>query len=389
MPFAAALSTASRAATAAEEVARAALHGLGGRSPDLAVAFYSPHLAADAADLASVLAERTGAKALVGVLGESIIGGSREVEDRPATALWVGAWDDSVSVDAFHLGLEETPDGPTLFGWPDALFEADLAQSLLLCFGDPYTFPVVDLFLPRVNEDYPGLTVAGGMASSPTGAGAPALILNGEVKEQGAVGALIRGARFRTVVSQGCRPVGRPLVVTKGDENVIAELGGQTPLDYLRTLLEEVSPQERDLMQRGLLLGVAMSEYRDRFRRGDFLIRNLIGLDPRTGALAVTDRVRRGQTVQFHVRDAATADEDLREMLEATGREGHRPAGGLMFTCNGRGTRMFREADHDAKTLQTVSGPLALAGFFAAGELGPVGGSNFIHGFTASAVLFE
>jgi small ligand-binding sensory domain FIST len=389
MPFAAALSTASRAATAAQEVALAALHGRGGRAPDLAVAFYSPHLAADAADLAGVLAERTGAKALVGVLGESVIGGSREVEDRPATALWLGAWDGSVSVDAFHLDLEETPDGPTLFGWPDALFEADLARSLLLCFGDPYTFPVVDLFLPRVNEDYPGLIVAGGMASSPTGAGAPALILNGEVKEQGAVGALIRGAKFRTVVSQGCRPVGRPMVVTKGEDNVIAELGGQTPLDYLRRLLEEVSPQERELMQRGLLLGVAMSEYRDQFRRGDFLIRNLVGLDPRTGALAVTDRIRRGQTVQFHVRDAASADEDLREMLQPTGDVRQRPAGGLMFTCNGRGTRMFREADHDAKTLQTVSGPLALAGFFAAGELGPVGGTNFIHGFTASAVLFE
>ena len=142
-------------------------------------------------------------------------------------------------------------------------------------------------------------------------------------------------------------------------------------------------------MQRGLLLGVAMSEYRDQFRRGDFLIRNLIGLDPRTGALAVTDRIRRGQTVQFHVRDADSAGEDLRELLHAARSDGHRPAGGLMFTCNGRGTRMFREPDHDAKTLQTVAGPLALAGFFAAGELGPVGGTNFIHGFTASAVLFE
>lgn len=389
MPFAAALSTAHTAATAAEEVAQAALSGLAGRSPDLAVAFYSPHHAANAADLASVLAERTGAKALLGVLGESIIGGSREVEDRPAVSLWVGSWDGSVSVDPFHLDLEETPDGPTLFGWPDALFETDPAKSLLLCFGDPYTFPVLDLFLPRVNEDYPGLPVAGGMASSPTGAGAPALILNGEVKERGAVGALIRGARFTTVVSQGCRPVGRPLVVTKGEDNVIAELGGETPLDYLRGLLEEVSPPEKELMQRGLLLGVAMSEYREQFGRGDFVIRNLIGLDPRTGALAVTDRVRRGQTVQFHVRDADTADEDLRDLLQTARRGGHRPAGGLVFSCNGRGTRMFPQPDHDARTLQAMAGPLALAGFFAAGELGPVGGTNFIHGFTASAVLFE
>jgi small ligand-binding sensory domain FIST len=388
MPFATALSTADKAATAAEEVARSALHSLGGRAPELAVAFYSPHLAADAGDLAHVLHERLRTKAMVGVLGESVIGGSREIEDRPALALWLGAWEAGVRVDAFHLDMEETPDGATLMGWPDALFDADPATSLLLCFGDPYTFPVVDLFLPRVNEDYPGLALAGGMASSPVGAAAPALILNGEIMEGGAVGALIQGARFRTVVSQGCRPIGRPLVVTKAQDNVIAELGGQTPLEYLRGLIEEVSPQEKDLMQRGLLIGVAISEYRDQFRRGDFLIRTLVGLDPRTGALAVTDRVRRGQTVQFQVRDAATADEDLRELLQTTAAD-RRPAAGLVFSCNGRGTRMFPEPDHDAKTLQAEAGPLALAGFFAAGELGPVGGKNFIHGFTASAVLFE
>src|SRR5262245_8312884 len=388
MPFAVALSTASDAACAAEEAAQAAQHSLG-RAPDLAIAFYSPHHAADAADMARVLHDRLGAKTLLGILGESVIAGSREVEDRPGVAVWVGAWDGDVGVDAFHLDLEQTPDGPTLFGWPDAMFEADPAQSLVIAFGDPYTFPAVDLFLPTLNDDYPGLPLAGGMTSSPTGAGAPALILNGEVKEQGAVGVLLRGAKFRTVVSQGCRPVGRPLVVTKGQDNVIAEVGGQTPLEYLRALLEQVTPQEKELMQRGLLIGVAITEYKDEFKRGDFLIRNLLGLDPRTGALALTDRVRRGQTVQFQVRDAETAGEDLKELLQAAKATGLKPGGGLLFSCNGRGTRMFPGPDHDAKAIQGELGPLALAGFFAAGELGPIGGKNFIHGFTASAVLFE
>jgi small ligand-binding sensory domain FIST len=388
MPFAAALSTAIPTTQAADEAAQAAVTVLG-RDPELAVAFYSPHHAANAADLACALAERTGAKALIGVLGESVIGGSREIEDRPALALWVASWGGAVTIDSFHLGLEETPDGPTLFGWPDALLEADPATSLLIAFGDPYTFPAAELFLPRVNEDHPGLAVAGGMASSPMGPGTPSLFLNGEVREQGAVGVLLRGARFRTVVSQGCRPVGRPLVVTKGQDNVIAEVGGQTPLDYLRTLLAEVTPAERELMQKGLLLGVATTEYRDEFRRGDFVVRNLVGLDPRTGALAVTDRIRRGQTVQFQVRDAASADQDLRELLKTATAEGTRPGGGLVFTCNGRGSRMFADPDHDARAIQAGAGPLALAGFFAAGELGPVGGTNFIHGFTASAVLFE
>jgi small ligand-binding sensory domain FIST len=388
MPFAAALSTAIPTGTAADEAAQAAVTVLG-RDPALAVAFFSPHHAANAAELASVLAERTGAKALLGVLGESVIGGSKEIEDRPAVSLWVAAWDEPVSIDPFHLVLEETPDGPTLLGWPDALLEADLKTSLMVTFGDPYTFPANELLLPRVNEDHPGLAVAGGMASAPMGAGTPSLVLDGEVKEQGAVGVLLRGAKFRTVVSQGCRPVGRPLVITKGEDNVIAEVGGQTPLEYLRSLLAEVSPADRLLMQKGLLLGVAISEYRDKFRRGDFVVRNLVGLDPRTGALAVTDRIRVGQTIQFQVRDAASADQDLRELLQMAKADGSKPAGGLVFSCNGRGSRMFAEPDHDAKMIQAEAGPIALAGFFAAGELGPVGGTNFIHGFTASAVLFE
>jgi small ligand-binding sensory domain FIST len=387
MPFAAALSTAEHAARAAEEVAHNVRSQLKS-TPDLAAVFYSPHHAAVASDIAESLIQHLEAKTVIGVLGESVVGGSKEIEDRPAVALWAATWDEAV-VDPFHLVLEETPDGPTLFGWPDAMLEADAKESLLLCFGDPYSFPVADLFLARMNEDHPGLPVAGGMASSPMGAGTPSLILDGEVKEQGAVGVLLRGANFRTLVSQGCRPLGRPLVITKGQDNIISELSGQTPLDYLRGLIEEVPAKEKELMQRGLLIGLAISEYRDQFRQGDFLIRNLIGLDPRTGSLAVTDRIRRGQTVQFQVRDAASADHDLHETLRMAKADGAKPAGCLLFSCNGRGTRMFSGPDHDAKAIQSELGPLALAGFFAAGELGPVGGTNFIHGFTASAVLFE
>ncbi len=390
MSFVSALSTSPHATRAAEEVSASVEHALAGVAPELAVVFFSPHHAADAAEMAVVFQERLGAPALIGVLGESIVAGVKEVENRPGVALWAGSWGGRMAIDAFHLDLEDTPDGPTLFGWPDAMFDANPADSLLIAFGDPYSFPAVELFLPRVNEDYPGLRLAGGMASNPTGPGSPSLLLNGEVQPQGAVGVLLRGpARMRTVVSQGCRPVGRPLIITKGQDNVILELGGRTPLEYLRGLLEEVPTHEKELMQKGLLIGIAISEYRDEFRRGDFLIRNLIGLDPRTGALAVTDRIRRGQTVQFQVRDAATASEDLREMLVTAKADSFRPKGGLVFTCNGRGTRMFGTADHDAKAIQSVAGPLGLAGFFAAGEFGAVAGQNFIHGFTASTVLFE
>jgi small ligand-binding sensory domain FIST len=157
-------------------------------------------------------------------------------------------------------------------------------------------------------------------------------------------------------------------------------------LQHLQDLWLTMTPRDHQLVQQGLMLGLAISEYRDSFGRGDFLVRHLIGMDREKGAIAVGDRVRVGQTVQFHVRDADSADEDLRLMLAATGR-GSR--GALLFSCNGRGTRLFGQPDHDAKAVYQALGDIPLAGFFAQGELGPVGGQNFIHGFTASLVLFQ
>ncbi|WP_040890435.1 FIST signal transduction protein [Zavarzinella formosa] len=390
MPFANALSELEDTAEAASEVALTALEQLG-VEPELAVVFFSPHHASENDQLMRTLRQQLPDVPLVGMLGESVVGGAREAEEGPALSLWLGSWNGKMDIDVFHLSPEATPDGPTLFGWPDSIFEADPAQSVLLTFADPFSFPAVELFLPTINEQHPGLRVIGGMSSNPFGPEVTSLFLDGEARVGGAIGVLLRGTpRVRTLVSQGCRPVGKPLVVTKATDNVIQELSGPaTPLNYLRLLLEEVSQAERELMQRGLLIGLAVSEYRDQFRRGDFLIRNLIGLDPRTGALAVTDRVRLGQTVQFQTRDAAAAHEDLAELLTHVGDDGFKPTGGLLFTCNGRGKRMFTTPNHDAETIREALGNVALAGLFAAGELGPVGDRNFIHGFTASAVFFE
>lgn len=176
--------------------------------------------------------------------------------------------------------------------------------------------------------------------------------------------------------------------MTRAEDNVILELGGKTPLQQLQDLWLTMTPRDHELVQRGLMVGLAVSEYRDTFRRGDFLVRHLAGLDRATGAIAVGDDVRVGQTVQFHVRDATSADEDLRLML-ATAGPATAQRGGLLFSCNGRGTRLFDAPNHDALAVQHALGKVPLAGFFAQGELGPVGGRNFIHGFTASLVLFE
>jgi small ligand-binding sensory domain FIST len=189
-------------------------------------------------------------------------------------------------------------------------------------------------------------------------------------------------------VSQGCRPIGRPFIITKSRENLIIELGGRPALARLREIYGELDEGDRDLVRSSLHIGRAASEYRDTFRRGDFLVRNVVGADPDSEVIAVGDLVRTGQTVQFHVRDAASADEDLRELL-GNHADAPRPAGALVFTCNGRGSRLFAEPSHDAKCLQDCLGPIPAAGFFAQGEIGPIGDRTFLHGFTASIALFE
>jgi small ligand-binding sensory domain FIST len=251
----------------------------------------------------------------------------------------------------------------------------------------------VDAFLRQMNDDHRGLRVMGGMASGVEGPGECRLILNHQAVHQGAVGVLLQGpVRVRGIVSQGCRPIGRHMVITRRaeQENVIAELGGTPPLVCLQQLWQELSPHDRELFHRGLHIGRVINEYQGDFQRGDFLVRNVLGVDRETGALALTDRVRVGQTVQFHVRDAQTADEDLHALLQLDlNAHEQRPSGALLFTCNGRGTRLFDEPHHDARAVRAEAGNIPLAGFFAQGELGPIGGQNFIHGFTASAVLFE
>jgi small ligand-binding sensory domain FIST len=201
---------------------------------------------------------------------------------------------------------------------------------------------------------------------------------------------LLRGPLgLRSVVSQGCRPIGRPFLVTRARQNVIEELGGRPVLEQLQELWQALTPEDQELFQQALHIGLVMNEYRGEFRRGDFLVRNVMGLDRDTGALVITDRVRVGQTVQFHVRDAATADEDLHALMRPDAGAQGRPAGALVFSCNGRGTRLFPEPHHDARAIRAEAGDIPLAGFFAQGELGPVAGQNFIHGFTASVALFE
>lgn len=389
MPFAAALSTAPQTKQALDEVCAQAPASLSG-TPDLAMVFFSPSHWDEADTIAASLKERLAPRCLLGCVGESIVGNEREVEEGPALSLWLGRWSRPVELEAFRLTFERTPDGPSLLGWPDSIVSGDPQRSAVLLLGDPFTFPVHE-FLQQINEDQKGLRVMGGMASGIRGAGQCRLILNETMHEHGAVGVVLQGeALVRSIVSQGCRPIGRHMVITRGHDNLITELGGRRPLEVLKEMWDTLDPRDQELFRQGLHLGLVMNEYQGEFHSGDFLVRNVLGAEQETGALAITDRVRVGQTVQFHVRDAETADEDLRTLLQRD-RTAHptNAAGALLFTCNGRGTRLFPGPNHDAGLVRAEAGAVPTAGFFAQGELGPVAGQNFIHGFTASVVLFE
>jgi small ligand-binding sensory domain FIST len=380
--FGAAASTAPDHQQALDEVVPAVLGQVGER-PDLVVCFLSMEHAAAAAGIALSLSERMGTAAIIGCTAGGVIGGRRELEDTPALSVWA-AHLPGVRVMPFALEVVELADGYGVTGWPD-LDPAERPAVLLL--PDPFSFPA-DSFIRSLDREQPGIRLIGGMASGGTAPGMHRLLLGPGALESGAVGVAITGqVEVRTVVSQGCRPIGSPFTVTRGEGNLIQELGGRPALERLRELIVGASPADQTLLVGGVQVGRVIDEHKLTFERGDFLIRSLIGVEEEVGALAIGDQVEVGQTLQFHVRDAAAATEELDLLLAAV--PGWHPQGALLFSCNGRGRRFFNEPDHDAGRVAKATGDAPMAGFFAQGELGPVGGQNFLHGFTASMALFR
>jgi small ligand-binding sensory domain FIST len=378
--FAAALSEHPDAAVATGEVVGQVLEALGGDDspPDLALVFVTPPHAAALAEVARTVSATLAPGALLGCAAVSVVGGHREVERGPAMSLWAGR---TGPVAPFHLTVEATPEGPTFIGWPDTV--PDDASALLL-IADPFSFPA-DALLARLADDHPGLPVVGGLASAAQVPGENRLVLGDGVVAEGAVGAFLgSGVSVATVVSQGCRPVGAPFVVTKAERNIVFELAGRPALERLQEVAATLSEDDRQLMSELVQLGRVIDERKADFGRGDFLVRTVVGADPDVGALAVGDLVDVGSTTQFQVRDARSADEDLRDLVGGVAADS-----ALLFTCNGRGRHLFGTPDHDAGVVSDSLAGAPVAGMFCAGELGPVGGRNFLHGFTASVVLLS
>ena len=388
--FGAGLSRSADPAEAAREACAGARAGLGeGPPPTLAVVFASPSLCEDAEDLLAAIHRELAPDHLIGSMGEAIVAEGQEVEDGPALAVWA-AHLPGAEVIPFRLVARPVGEGLGVLGWPDAIADAPAGNiGPIVMLADPFTFPA-DGLLAQLNLEPGAPVVVGGMASGGRRPGEHRLFAGADVLTKGAVTIALRGASIRTVVSQGCMPIGPEMVITAADGSRVLELAGTPALAKLEEVVAGLEPSERALAAEGLMTGLVIDENIPDYGRGDFLIRAIHGGDRDTGALVVGEQVRVGQTMRFHVRDAGSADEDLRVALRGAmeDRDGGAPGGALVFSCNGRGTRMFSAPHHDATAIAEELDQIPAAGLFCNGEIGPVGGKSFLHGFTATMAVF-
>ena len=396
MQFAAALSRRRDTDEATQEVIASLRRQLSG-SIDLLTVFFTGEHQERAAQIGQQIRQTLNPRVLIGCSAEGVIGGDREVEREPGLSALAGNLP-GVILTPFQINyvewdyvLEES--GRTLrrrVGVRRDTVPGDEDETrAYLLFGDPFTTPIIELM--QALDAMGDARTVGGMASSGDQPGQNVLLLNDQTYDDGVVGVRIAGnVRVDSVVSQGCRPLGETLLVTKAEEQVIHTLGGKPALEAAQNTFSELSDEEQEQVQNGsLFLGIVTNEYQDRFDRGDFLIRGVFGVDPDSGSLVIGEEVQAGQTVQFHIQDAQTADEDLRLLMRRSATNDSAPMGGLVFSCNGRGVRMFDLPNHDVRGVLEAVPETPLAGFFAAGELGPIGGKSFLHGHTASIVLFR
>lgn len=369
---------------AAGEAAREAAGGLEGTEADLALVFASgAHLLAPEVTVETV-GETLRPAELVGCGASGVVGEGREIEEGTAISVWAADLGDGTA-SAFHAETQELEGAIAVLGMP----ELEHAGGALL-LPDPVTFPL-DGLLAELTAHAPGVPILGGVASAGVEEHGTVLFRGGDVHTHGAVGVRLDGVEVLPLVSQGARPIGPELTITAAEGQLVHELAGRSALTKLREVIDALDPVEQAVLGQGLLLGIVVEPGKPEYEQGDFLVRNLLGADPDTGSIAVGTVVRPGQVVRLHVRDAASATRDLREALglRRAALGGAAPAGALVFTCTGRGRGMFGDPDHDATLLTDGLAGAPFAGFFAAGEIGPVDGANFLHTFTTTVALFE
>jgi small ligand-binding sensory domain FIST len=377
--------------TAVERAAESVFLGLGRHEPDLVIAFVSAEHATRFDALPELISREFEGSVLFGCCARGVIGGGREIEDRPSLSL-TGASLPGVKLKGTHFDAAQIPPiyaEPRV--WEDTLRLTASQQPSFLVLADPYSFET-ETFLKGLDRVYPLAPKIGGLASGARQPGGAALFVGNQAYHSGCVLLSMTGnIEVDTVVAQGCRPIGDPMFVTAAHENLIRELDGHSPRDVLADLFERLPSSDREAFSQSLFLGLAMRSDASQYVPGDFLIRNILGMDPQSGALWVNEHVPSNSVVQFHLRDAATSAHDLERILTSYGvsRPVGPDSGALLFSCEGRGIGLYGQADHDSNAFRRLVSDIPIGGFFCAGEIGPVQNATYLHGYTSAFAVFR
>ncbi len=349
--------------------------------PDLVLLFVSPHFASSFDGVLEGVREAFPDAALIGCSGGGIIGNGVEVESNPAVSITAAVLP-GVNLVLRHLDEPEE----SAEDWYELLEMQPEEKPIFILLPDPFTFPADDL-IAGLDEAFPGSIKIGGLASGGTFPGAHGLFLDDDLHHTGAVLLALTGnVEVDTIIAQGCRPIGQPMLITRCEGNVVFELSSRPALETMKSLYGSLEEEDRELFGNSLFVGIEMKDQVE-YHAGDFLVRNIVGFDPKSGALAIAAEPKQWQAMQFHLRDARTSRDDLGRML---GRyDGREASGALLFSCLGRGVGLYGERSHDSRQFRARIGDVPLGGFFCSGEIGPIGGTTFLHGYTSAFAVFR
>jgi small ligand-binding sensory domain FIST len=391
MRWASAVDTDPSLQIAIERAAEKIFTDLDRQHPDLLVVFVSQEHAARFDAVSELLHREFENTFLFGCCGRSVIGGGREIEDQPAISL-TGALLPGVKLRGLHLDAAQVPPvyaEPHV--WEDTVHLTATQQPSFLILADPFSFET-EVFVKGLDRVFPSSSKVGGLASGARQVGGTALYLGRQVFHSGAISLALTGnIEVDAVVAQGCRPIGDPMFITSAHENLIREIDGHAPRDALAELFERLGPSDRDLFSQSLFLGLAMRPDATQYVPGDYLIRNILGMDPQSGALWVNAHIPSNSVVQFHLRDATTSAMDLERALTTyqASSLAHPAGAALLFSCEGRGIGLYGQADHDSNAFRRLVADVPIGGFFCGGEIGPVHNSTYLHGYTSSFAVFR
>jgi small ligand-binding sensory domain FIST len=391
MRWASGVDTDKSLATSVQRAAESVFIGLGRQEPDLVIAFVSAHHAPRYEAVTELIRREFDGAFLFGCCAGGVIGGGREIEDHASVSL-TGALLPGVRLKGTHLDAAQVPPvyaEPRV--WEETLRMTANQQPSFLVLADPFSFET-ETFLRGLDRVFPRAPKIGGLASGARQVGGSVLYLGNEVFRSGCISLALTGnIEIDTVVAQGCRPIGDPLFVTSAHENLIRELDGRTPRDVMAELFEKLPIMDRDVFSQSLFIGLAMKTDVSEYVPGDFLIRNIMGMDPQSGALWVNAEIPAKSVVQFHLRDATTSAFDLERTLTAyrASQMIDGDAGALLFSCEGRGSGLYGQSDHDSNAFRRLVADVPIGGFFCSGEIGPVADATYLHGYTSAFAVFR